>query len=65
VFNPCWIIPLALINSRVGGIPTIELLREGLRIDPPVSSPMAHVTMFIAMAGPLPALEPPELRVVS
>jgi hypothetical protein len=65
VLRPRWIMPEALASSRVGTTPTTSLNEAGLTIEPPVSSPIAHVTKFIETDVAEPPLEPPGSRVVS
>src|SRR5580704_11764555 len=57
--------PLRLTSSCVGARPTTSLFLVGCRIDPPVSSAIAHVTRFAPAAEPDPPLEVPADRSVS
>src|SRR5688572_73120 len=65
VFNPAPIMPSRLTSSWVGAMPTELLCRDGVRIDAPVSSAIAHVTRFAPTDEPEPPLEPPGYRCVS
>ena len=59
------LIPARLISSCVGERPTTLLADEGMRIDVPVSSPIAQVTRFAVTATADPELEPRGVRSVS
>src|SRR5262245_36326155 len=65
VFNAAPIIPSRLTSSCVGASPTRLLFLAGWCMDPPVSSPMEHVTRFAATEAPEPPLDVPGLRIVS
>src|SRR5262249_836068 len=65
VVNPSPIIPVRLTSSTVGDNPTTLLDDEGMRIDVPVSSPIAQVTRFAATPTADPELEPLGVRSVS
>src|SRR5258706_5338463 len=65
VFSAAAIIPSRLTSSCVGASPTRLLFLAGGWMDPPVSSPIAHVTRFAATDAPEPPLEVPGLRSVS
>src|SRR5262245_32587771 len=58
------IMPPRLTKLCVATTPTRLLLAAGLRVDGPVSSPIAHITRFAATAAPEPPLERPALRIV-
>src|ERR1700748_3737188 len=57
--------PLRLTSSCVGASPTTSLFLVGCRIDPPVSSAMAHVTRLAPTDDPDPLLDVPADRSVS
>src|SRR3954471_20122681 len=57
--------PSRLTSSCVGARPTASAFLVGCRIEPPVSSAMAHVTRFAATDDPDPLLEVPAERSVS
>src|SRR5206468_11152808 len=65
VFSAAPIIPSRLTSSWVGARPTMLLFFAGWCMDPPVSSPVEHVTRFAATDDPEPPLEVPGVRVVS
>src|SRR5262249_61651019 len=65
VFSAAPTIPSRLTSSCVGASPTRLLFLAGGWMDPPVSSPMEHVTRFAAVDDPEPPLEGPGLRAVS
>src|SRR5258706_10867408 len=62
VVNPSPIMPVRLTSSTVGDSPTTLLDDEGMRIDVPVSSPIAQVTRFAATPTAHPQLEPRRAR---
>src|SRR5262245_38773781 len=57
--------PLRLTSSCVGARPTASAFFVGCRIEPPVSSAIAHVTRFAATDDPDPLLDVPADRSVS
>src|SRR5215831_4880132 len=63
--NDARIMPARLTSSCVGARPTTLLFFDGLRIEGPDSSPIAHITKFAATDDPDPPLDRPGLRSVS
>src|SRR5258705_12693286 len=57
--------PSRLTSSCVGARPTASAFLVGCRIEPPVSSAIAHVTRFAATDEPDPLLDVPADRSVS
>src|SRR4051794_18631974 len=57
--------PSRLTSSCVGASPTASAFFVGCRIEPPVSSAIAHVTRFAATDEPDPLLDVPADRSVS
>ncbi len=57
--------PKRLTRPKVGFSPTVPQKAAGMRIDPPVSLPMAANTISAATAAADPPLEPPAIRAVS
>src|SRR3954465_7467656 len=57
--------PSLLTSSCVGASPTASAFLGGCRIEPPVSSAIAHVTRFAATDDPDPLLDVPAERSVS
>src|ERR1035437_10153434 len=53
--------PKRLTRPYVGLSPTVPQNDAGMRIEPPVSLPIAMNTMFVATATPEPPLDPPGL----
>ena len=64
-FRPGPFMPARLMSSCVGDSPTTLLDDEGMRIEVPVSSPIAQVTRFAATPTAEPELEPRGVRSVS
>ncbi len=65
VVSPSPVIPVRLVSSTVGDSPTTLLDDDGIRIDVPVSSPMAQVTRFADTLTAEPELDPRGVRSVS
>ena len=64
--GPAWsrlqasgISPALLTRPKVGLMPTVPQSEEGIRIDPPVSEPVAPRHIPADNAAPDPPLEPP------
>ncbi len=57
--------PARLTRPKVGLMPTVPHRLAGMRIEPPVSDPIATGTRRAATAAPEPPLEPPGTRVRS
>src|ERR1700733_1715728 len=57
--------PARLTRPKVGFSPTVPHKAAGIRIDPPVSEPIATGTIRAATAAPDPPLDPPGTRVRS
>src|SRR5947209_6008089 len=54
--------PAPLIKPRVGLIPTSAQADDGQTTEPSVSVPMPTAARFVAIAAPVPELEPHGLR---
>src|SRR5579871_6081050 len=63
--QPRGITPRLLIRQKVGFSPVTPQNEAGMRIDPPVSVPVAIATIPAATAAPDPPLDPPGTRSVS
>src|SRR5271165_2455382 len=63
--HPSGITPRLLIRPKVGFRPVTPQKDAGMRIDPPVSVPVAKGRMPAATAAPEPPLDPPGMRSVS
>src|SRR5438067_986874 len=70
--GPAWsrlhargISPALLTRPNVGLIPTVPHSEDGMRMEPPVSEPVAPRHIPEARAAPDPPLDPPGIRVVS
>src|SRR5260370_7391217 len=57
--------PARLTRPKVGFSPTVPHKAAGMRIDPPVSEPIATGTIRAATTAPDPPLEPPGTRLRS
>src|SRR6266404_685234 len=60
--QPRGMTPRLLIKPKVGFRPVMPQNDAGIRIDPPVSVPVAIGTIPAAIAAPEPPLDPPGMR---